>query len=568
MIIFHSIRWKNFLATGNYWLEIQLDQNQNTLIIGKNGSGKSTMLDAICFALFGVPFRKINKPTLVNSSNQKNCIVELSMTIDNHNYKMIRGISPNIFEIYKDGILEDQSTSSEDYQTYFEKYILKCNFKSFTQIVILGSASFIPFMQLKASDRRSVIEDLLDIQVFSVMNGITKKKLSNIKEILSTLKIKIDTAKEKEELQQSHIKENKENKEELIREYYSEIEKSEKNIEKLKLIISEEEVRLNELLPLIENKEKISASIKKYLQTEAQLKQTVNKHEKTKDFLNKNEICPTCSQTIEESFREDKLGKITDKTNQCSDALKQISSTLDEKQKELAEINSIEQKIALINTNITSSCSSIEELNKNIKRYKIKIKELETKVNQVENGNEKLIEIQTEIKNFNKQYEFHVNEKQYLETVAELLKDTGIKTKIIKQYLPIINTLTNKHLTSLDFFVNFHLDETFKESIKSRYRDEFSYYSFSQGQKMRIDMALMLTWRSIAKLKNSINTNLLILDEIFDSSLDNSGADELMKILTTLEGNIFVISHRGDVLSDKFQHTIKFTEQQNFSRIV
>lgn len=567
MTLFKKIRWKNFLMTGNYWLEIDLSNSPNTLIIGKNGSGKSTLLDAICFALFGVPFRKINKPTLVNSINGKNCLVELEFSIDGIEYKIIRGLNPIVFKIYKNGTLQDQETSNPDYQDYFEKFILKWNFKSFTQIVVLGSAIFTPFMQLKAADRRSVIEDLLDISVFSTMNTLVKKRISTNKETINLLKIEIDSAIQRKELQERHISELKQNKEELILEYRNDIEKTNAEIVKITSSINENTGIILELKNKLMPKEKISTDIHKLQNLFTQITQNQQKGEKSVSFFESNDTCPTCSQQIDETFKFSKIEKLNDKKQQYVSAIKELEIKLTEKHNELNELNELDKKLKRLEKTETSLQSQLISLNKNVNIWNKKISEIENRSTECGKEYEHLQLIIDEINTKKTEFDKLNSDKLYYESIAELLKDSGIKSKIIKQYLPIINSLVNKHLTDLDFFVNFHLDEQFKESIKSRHRDEFSYYSFSQGQKLRIDMALMLTWRSIAKLKNAVNTNLLILDEIFDSSLDASGADELMKILTNLDGNVFVISHRGDILQDKFVKTIKFVKQHEFSQI-
>lgn len=566
-LIFHKVRWKNFLSTGNYFLEIRLDGDQRTLVLGSNGSGKSTMLDAICFALFGVPFRKVNKPTLINSTNQKNCIVELYFSTEAHQYKVVRGLAPAIFEIYKDDVLIDQETSNIDYQEYLEKFILKFNFKSFTQIVILGSASYTPFMQLKASDRRDIIEDLLDIQIFSAMNVLVKKRLSSNKDSISIAKIRIDGVKEKEEMQKSHIQDLLKNKEEIIADNRTAIETSTLKIEELKRGISNDTTLREELRSKILDKSKIESAITKLVELSAQFKQTISKHEKNCKFFETNDTCPTCAQSIEEEFKANKLVKVTEKLSECKEALVTLNEKLIIKQLELSNINAIESTISTLTSNIISNNSILQGLVYAIEDLTQKNNILTGRALLTGKEHDKLREIQEELSGVITTHKELVSEKSFLEEAAELLKDSGIKTKIIQQYLPIINSLTNKNLAALDFFVNFTLDETFKETIKSRHRDEFTYHSFSEGQKMRIDMALMLTWREIAKLKNSVDTNLLILDEIFESSLDSTGADELMKIISLLQGNIFVISPRGDILQDKFSNTIRFINKQDFSHI-
>jgi DNA repair exonuclease SbcCD ATPase subunit len=568
MIIFKTIRWKNILSTGNIFTEITLNKYKNTLIVGENGSGKSTMLDALCFALFGKPFRKINKPNIINSINQKDAVVELDFDIGKKVYKIVRGLKPNIFEIYCDETLLNQEAKSIDYQEYLERNILKINFKSFTQIVILGSASFVPFMQLSASDRRLIIEDLLDIQVFSSMNALAKTRLAEIKETIQKNKFQIDLLSEKISMQKKHIDTLKQNKDEKIEIHKESNIKDQQRIAEYVEQIDLMRTELADSTLLTQEKLNQENKKKKLLSLEGSIDSNIKKNKKLVSFFEENDKCPTCLQSIDSHFKEEQNKSLEDKREEYENAMLELESRLlkldeslvtindqiTDSQKKQAKINHLHEGILVLNSEILKRLNEIQKLqdlhdssNEEIRL----LEDLEKKLSEKENENKEEIE-----------------DRSYYEAAAILLKDSGIKTKIIKQYLPIINKLVNKYLSSLDFFVNFNLDESFKESIKSRHRDEFSYESFSEGEKQRIDMALMLTWRSVAKLKSSINTNLLILDEIFDSSLDANGTEELIQILHELENtNLFVISHKSDQLIEKFDQTIKFSKVKNFSRM-
>jgi DNA repair exonuclease SbcCD ATPase subunit len=569
MLVFRYVRWKNLLSTGNYFTEIKLDNTSNTLVVGENGSGKSTMLDALCFGLFGKPFRSIVKPNLINSINGKDTVVEVEFNAGNKSYKIIRGIKPNIFEIYQDGELLNQDAAARDYQEYLEKFILKMNYKSFTQIVILGSASFTPFMQLSNTDRRAIIEDLLDIQIFSTMNGLVKEKLSNNKDLSVAKKHEIDIDQQKYELKESHIKQLKQNNDEKIDEYQLDIANNSNHIVTLETQTSEHTDKIDTLQADVTSRLDTEQKVKKFNQLETQIETNLSKYKKDVNFFEHNDNCPTCRQTIDKHFKEEEIGNLTNKITECTVGLSQLEIKLLEEQNKLNEISEKQKQIQELQIKIATNTTSITEIKKYIVRIEKHIDELKNTKDISDTEQKQLEELKVKIDEAEKELKELIDEKTYYEVASGLLKDTGIKTKIIKQYLPIINKLVNKYLASLDFFVNFNLDESFKETIKSRHRDEFTYNNFSEGEKQRIDMALMLTWRAVAKLKNSSNTNLLILDEIFDSSLDVNGTDELIKILHMLEDvNLFVISHKGDILQDKFNHVIKFEKIKNFSRIV
>ena len=569
MIQFKSIKWKNLLSTGNHFTEVNLNTNANTLIVGSNGSGKSTLLDALCFALFGKAFRNINKPNLVNSINGKDCHVEVEFNANNKSYKVVRGIKPNVFEIYCNGDMINQDAASRDYQEFLERFILKLNYKSFTQIVILGSASFTPFMQLSAADRRAIIEDLLDIQIFSTMNGLVKEKLSANKTIVGDVKHEIELNKQKYDIQKKHLDQLKQNNEDKVKEYVTEIQHHSSTVSTLLKNVETLTTETEKLQLVVASKIDTEVKVKKITKLESQIENNLSKFQKDISFFQSHDNCPTCRQTIASSFKEEELNILTTKVTECEHGLTELEKKLLDEQGKLNTINETQKLINQKQVEIAQINTSISETNKMIARLQKMVNEL-TKKEESSTQEELLLQ---ELKETLTKQQSHLKEvlqeNAYYEVASNLLKDSGIKTKIIKQYLPVINKLVNKYLSSLDFFVNFNLDESFKESIKSRHRDDFSYHNFSEGEKQRIDMALMLTWRAVAKLKNSANTNLLILDETFDSSLDANGTEELMKLLHMLEGvNIFVISHKGDILQDKFSNVIRFEKVKNFSRII
>jgi len=569
MIIFRYVRWKNLLSTGNYFTEVKLDNNQNTLIVGNNGSGKSTMLDALCFGLFGKAFRNINKPSLLNSINGKDCIIEIEFDTNNKSYKVIRGIKPNVFEIYQNGELLNQDAAARDYQEILEKTILKLNYKSFTQIVILGSASFTPFMQLSSSDRRAIIEDLLDIQIFSTMNGILREKLFSNKDSTTSKKYDIDLSQQKFDLQEKYIKELKQNNDDKVKEYEEEVHSNQSIIQTLHDETANLNAQVSTHQTSVEEKTAVENKLKTITKLESQIESTISKYRKDISFFQHNDDCPTCRQTIAVEFKETEIANLSSKATECEHGLSELEKKLLAEQNKLNSITEVQKKIQALQIKIATNNTSITETNKYITKLQKQIEELKQLKVVSEKEQQDLKELKDSLSQLQEELKVLIQDKTYYEVASGLLKDTGIKTKIIKQYLPIINKLVNKYLASLDFFVNFNLDESFKETIKSRHRDEFTYNNFSEGEKQRIDMALMLTWRAVAKLKNSSNTNLLILDEVFDSSLDTGGTEELMKILHMLDGvNLFVISHKGDILQDKFSNVIKFDKVKNFSRIL
>jgi DNA repair exonuclease SbcCD ATPase subunit len=569
MILFRYVRWKNLLSTGNYFTEINLSGNTNTLVVGENGSGKSTMLDALCFALFGKPFRDINKPQLLNSINNKDCVVEVEFDTGNKAYKIIRGIKPNVFEIYCNGELVNQDAAVRDYQEYLEKFILKLNYKSFTQIVILGSASFTPFMQLKSGDRREIIEDLLDIQIFSTMNSLVKDRLSNNKDLVAHKKHEIDLSTQKYDMQKKHIDELKQNNEDKVKEYETEIQCNSDTVSSLLANVTILTTEVEELQNSVAIKIETEAKVKTITKLESQIESNLSKFRKDIGFFQSHDNCPTCRQTIAMEFKEEELTNLSTKVTECEHGLTQLEQKLNAEQEKLNDIAEKQKELQRKQVEIATINTTITETNKMVARLQKLVEELKNSKTVSDKEEQELNVIKGELTELKDNLRVLIDERTYYEVAGNLLKDTGIKTKIVKQYLPVINKLVNKYLASLDFFVNFNLDESFKETIKSRHRDEFTYNNFSEGEKQRIDMALMLTWRAVAKLKNSSNTNLLILDETFDSSLDANGTEELMKILHMLEGvNLFVISHKGDILQDKFANVIRFAKEKNFSRIM
>ena len=567
MINFKYVRWKNFLSTGNQFIEIQLDKNPTTLIIGENGAGKSTILDALCFGLFGKPFRMISKNLLVNSVNNSSTVVEVEFSVGTKEYKVIRCIKPNKFEIYQNGKLMSLEANVRDYQKILEQQILKLNYRSFTQVVILGSSTFVPFMQLKARHRREVVEEILDIQIFSTMNILLKQKLKSIVEELREVDYSFSLVSERITLQENYIDDIKKNKDNIIDEKQKTFEKNEKEIEE-RMWESKHLTEDNQaLLESIIGEDKVVNKRDKLKDIQFMLKDKESRGQKLISFFEENDDCPTCQQHIDEEFKvksiDEKTKEVTEVSeglNKLSDEMKKVESKIKEYKNTAKSIR--ENEIAL--AKLTSGITQLEKFNTKLQT------EIETllKGNVSNEDTEKLIRLKQECIKVERQRTDLRDEKSYAEAIKLILQDTGIKTKIIKQYLPIMNKLINTYLTSMEFYVNFTLNENFEESIKSRYRDEFTYSSFSEGEKMRIDLSLLFTWRAIAKMKNSANTNLLILDEIFDSSLDGTGTDEFLKILNTLgDENVFVISHKQDVLADKFKSTIKFEKVKNFSHV-
>ena len=568
MITFNKVRWKNFLSTGNQFTEIQLDYAPTTLIIGENGAGKSTILDALCFVLFNKPFRNISKSQLVNSVNGNGTIVEVEFNVNNKDVKVVRGIKPNKFEVWIGGTMINQDANARDYQKHLEQQILGLNYRSFTQVVILGSSTFVPFMQLSTKARREVVEDILDIKIFSLMNFLLKNKNKSLAEDIRDVQYNFDLTKEKVTLQEKFIEEVVNNKSVIIAENQQKLWDNKSTIDFRRDDVKALEIDNENLSYDAEEKAKVEQKLKKLTQTEAALQNRKSEHDRQIQFFQNNDECPSCEQPITESTKqtqiESRTTKVGDIENGIADLQRMESEEQDRLQSILVDLETI-RKNDVEKAKILSSIAELEKFNakleKDIEAYQNGSVSEEDKI--------KLAELKGQIKSIGEQKTKLNEDKFYIDVARNLLQDSGIKTKIVKQYLPIMNKLVNTYLSSMDFFVNFNIDENFNETIKSRFRDEFSYASFSEGEKMRIDLALLFTWRAIAKMKNSTNTNLLILDEIFDSSLDNTGTDDFLKILNTFDQqNVFVISHKQDMLFDKFRNIIQFKKEKNFSRMV
>jgi len=569
MILFKKLRWQNLLSTGNQMTEIQLDRSKSTLIVGENGAGKSTILDALVFALYGKPFRNINKPQLMNSITNKGLLVECEFSIGKNDFLVRRGMKPHLFEIYQNTVLINQSSSVKDYQDFFEKQILKLSFKSFGQIVVLGSANYLPFMQLPAHARREVIEDLLDIQIFSTMNTLLKEKISQNRADINDTDHKINLIENKIELAEKHIISIRTNNEDLIKAKQDMIDELQDRVTNTETHIQMISKDLAEMSATIDDSEKVSARRAKLVAMESELENKIKKFKREINFFHDHDNCPTCKQGIDHNFKEEWISNRHTKTSEIEEAMAEIEQQMRTIETRLNEIAQINSQITSFNNQITGYNADIRSWQNSIKTLTTEIDSIRNNNRAIDNGNDDIDEFKKELKRAEARKEELSHHRQVLEVAGVLLKDTGIKTKIIKQYVPVMNKLINKYLAAMDFFVQFELDENFNETIKSRYRDDFSYASFSEGEKMRIDLSLMFTWRAIAKLRNSASTNLLIMDEVFDSSLDVGGTEEFMKILDglTQDTNTFVISHKGDQLYDKFHSVIKFEKHKNFSRM-
>ena len=570
MIKFKRIKWKNFLSTGNDWTEIDLDKTTTTLIVGQNGAGKSTLLDALSFVLFGKPHRNINKPQLVNSINGKQCEVEVEFHIGQHSFLVKRGIKPNKFEILQNGNMINQASAAKDYQKFLEQNILKLNHKSFHQIVVLGSSSFIPFMQLPTQHRRDVIEDLLDIQIFSKMNTILKEKDSNLKEEINGISYEYDLNKEKIVLQKKYIRDITELNDEQISKQRLAIQSSQSEINELQSANTELSQEIETLQEgLADELKKAHDKKQQLLHFKAQFQTQVKAVVKDAKFYEENDECPTCSQSINADLRHEKLTTAQSKAKELNEAISNASDQSNVVEQTIEQLNGIAEQVREKTTSISTNNSSITRLQGQIHDFEANIESLTGSAGDLSKANSDLNTLQETQNTLSEEKLKLIDNRSYNQAASEMLKDTGIKTKVIKQYLPVMNNLINKYLQVLDFFVSFNLDESFNETIKSRHRDNFNYASFSEGEKQRIDLALLFTWRQIAKMKNSTSTNLLVLDETFDSSLDHDGIDNLMKILYTLDDNtnVFVISHKGDLLDGKFRSKIEFVKEHNFSKM-
>ena len=570
MIHFKNVRWKNFLSTGNAFSEMCLDCNHSTLIVGTNGAGKSTVLDAICFALFNKPFRKITKGQLVNAVNEKETLVEIEFNIGSREYLIRRGIKPNIFEIHLNGNMLNQEASAAEQQKSLEQNILKLNYKSFTQVVILGSSTFVPFMQLSPPHRREVIEDLLDIKIFSTMNLILKDRVKTLKEQIRDLEYKMEITKEKVQMQQRFIHDLKNQSKENNVQRHTEIRKLQDEI-----VLTQKEnegnlVTCSSLQTDLEKYDSVDDEHNKLRIYESKFADKFKKLRSDYKFFEKNDTCPTCKQSIDEELRTTKKTSITSSISELENASSELNGKLQKIKEDLQSKKDLLSQLQELNAQMISNNKEISWKEQSIKKLNDQIAKQEGGGANLKREQEKLKELAKEGVSIEKYMSTSKHDRDNHDVVVNMLKDTGIKSNIIKKYLPVMNQLINRYLKELDFYVSFELNENFEETIKSRFRDEFSYASFSEGEKMRIDLALLFTWRTIAKMKNSANTNLLMLDEIFDSSLDSSGTDDFMKILRTFseDTNVFVISHKPDVLQDKFDRLLRVEKKQNFSTII
>ena len=568
MLTFKTITWKNFLSTGNHPTSVSLDSDNTSLIIGTNGAGKSTILDALTFSLYGKSFRKINKGQLINTTNEKNCFVEIEFTVNSTEWKVERGIKPNIFKIYRDGEELNQNSSAIDQQKWLEQNVLKMNYKSFTQIVILGSSSFVPFMQLPTNSRREVVEDLLDIKIFSSMNEIVKGRLRLVKDEIKTLELKKDNLKDKVEMQKNFIQQIEDKSQE-------DIAVKENNINNLlteenDLMNKNEEIN-NDVVVLqtkMTSLEGSASKLREYGNIKGKLSQKISGIVKEHKFFTENRVCPTCSQDIEETFRVNRISDSQSKAEELQKGYTELMDAIKKEEERESQFQQISGDLSKLLNGITQNNTHINGCQKQIKRLEHEIQTITSQIANRNTEHEKLEEFRNNLQDTFETISEKKEKITYLDFTYNLLKDGGVKTQIIKKYLPIINQQANKYLQMMDFYINFKLDEEFTETIESPIHEDFTYQSFSEGEKMRIDLALLFTWREIARMKNSVNTNLLIMDEVFDSSLDGFGTEEFLKIIRFVikDANIFVISHK-EGLEDKFDNVIKFEKQGNFSRI-
>ena len=568
MILFKKIRWKNFLSTGSQFVEIELNKSQMTLMIGANGSGKSTMLDALCFALFNRPFRQIKKEQIVNTINNGDTVVELEFQIGTKNFKIIRGIKPSIFEIYSDGVLQNQNASSVDYQKILEDQILRLNYRAFKQIAVLGSSSYQPFMQMRPRHRREVVEEILDIRVLTHMDILTRNQQTDLGKQIVEARHQCDLIESKHELQTKHFNELKNRssgdsdiKKAKLQENKDATESYLRKSERL-----EEEYK--ELEISVSTRPQYESKLKQLEKLETKIEQNLKTHERNLEFFEQNDNCPTCTQKIEETFRDKKIEQERTVVVTLNQGMKDLVAELAKTETKITEFNGISDKLYENKISLSKVESSLKELKRFSDSLHNEILLLDGKNEDDKDIEKSLVDLQEQLEQTKLELVRITEEKKYLDVAREILSDKGAKAKIIKKYLPIMNSLINQHLQSMDFFVSFYLDEEFKEEVKSRHRDTFDYNNFSEGEKMRIDLALVFTWRAIAKMKNSANTNLLILDEIFDSSLDGQGTDDFFKIVRNMgKENIFIISHKGDILFDKFTNIISFKKEHNFTTL-
>jgi len=566
MITFKKIRYKNFLSTGNIPIEVELDKSHTTLIVGSNGSGKSTLLDALCYALFNKPFRIIKKDQMVNTINNGDSLVEVEFEVGTNQYMIRRGIKPNLFEIYQNDKLINQDASNIDYQKYLEQNIMKLNYRSFIQVVILGSSSYEPFMKMKPRYRREVVEEILDIRVFGLMDLILRSQQSDLQKSLTEVRHQAELIKTKYETEAKHLKSLEDQGTDIQAHKQKLLDKNTQDSANYQSKIQE----LNESIAV--QKEKVKDKLKvdmKYNQLqklETKIETNLSSHKKTLEFFQQNDNCPTCTQPIDKEFKEEKCKHEHSTISKLSTGLSQLVEELTKQEEKVVEMGKISNKIQDMTVEIAKIHTSLENIKKHSDQIHQDISMAQS--NDIETIKQELVIMSEDLKVAEQELHKVTEQKKYVDVLREILNDKGAKAQIIKKYLPIMNQLINQHLQSMDFYVNFNLDEEFNETIKSRFRDTFNYNSFSEGEKMRIDLALLFTWRQIAKMKNSTNTNLLMLDEIFDSSLDGQGMDDFFKIIKQFENeNIFIISHKGDILFDKFTNIIKYEKYKNFTRL-
>ena len=569
MIYFKTLKWRNFLSTGNQFIEVEMNKSAATLIIGNNGSGKSTLLDALCFVLFNRPFRNIKKEQLVNTINNTDCEIQCEFNIGNKEYKVVRGIKPNIFNIYCDGLLLNQEASSVDYQKTLEQNIMKLNYRSFIQVVILGSSSYEPFMHLRVRHRREVVEEILDIRVFTHMDILLRQKQGELSKAVTDVSHRYDLMKEKYELQNSHFIQIKNRDQSDIIQRQDKIEQDKKDQEQYNAKLKDLSNKIYWDKIEFEDSKKTDKTANQLSKLEAKIETNLLNHKKNLEFFESSSKCPTCTQDIGAELRTKKSAEEKVKITKLELGLKDLLSEIIKTETKINEFAKLADKINELGIEVAKIDTSITEINRHSNRLNEEIDKLESDKENTNLIAQELDTIKIQLEEIDIEKKKVIDEKRYIDIAREILNDTGVKANIIKKYLPIMNQLINENLQAMDFFVNFHLNEEFEETIKSRHRDNFNYNNFSEGEKMRIDLALLFTWRAIAKLKNSVNTNILILDEIFDSSLDGQGTDDFFKILKSLsKENVFIISHKGDIMFDKFTNIIKFEKYKNFTRLV
>ncbi|QOI68990.1 putative chromosome partition protein [Pelagibacter phage Mosig EXVC030M] len=568
MILFKRISYKNFLSTGNQPIEVALDMSQTTLVVGTNGTGKSTLLDALCFVLFNRPFRIIKKEQMVNTINGGDCLVECEFDVGTKNYIVRRGIKPNLFEIFCDGKLINQDANNVDYQKYLESNIMKLNYRSFIQVVLLGSSSYEPFMKMKPRYRREVVEEILDIRVFGLMDLILRSQQSDLQKKLTEVRHQCELIKTKYETEAKYLKTLEAKGNDNQRAQQNKLEENNKN----RLEYETKLQKLNEQIAVSQNElsgqDVVQKKLKELEKYETKIEQNLDTHKKTLKFFKENDTCPVCTQSIDKTFKEEKCNHETTTISKLESGLSQLVEELTKQEEKLTAFGKVSNKIQDMNVNLAKITASLESLKKHSDQIQQEISISENRDTDIESIKQSLSDMSADLGVADANLTDVQEEKDYVDILREILNDKGAKAQIIRKYVPIMNALINKYLQSMDFYISFNLDEEFNETVKSRFRDTFNYNNFSEGEKMRIDLALLFTWRDIARMKNSTNTNLLILDEIFDSSLDGQGTDDFFKIIKTLEKeNIFIISHKGDILFDKFTNIIKFEKHQNFTQL-